>query len=34
MSDDFLYIEGVNFHFFQVIDQKFQMIYQKISNRV
>ena len=29
MSDDILYIEGVNFHFFQVIDQKFQMMYQK-----
>ena len=28
MSDDILYIEGVNFHFFQVIDQKFQMMYQ------
>ena len=28
MSDDFLYTERVDFHFFQVIDRKFQMIYQ------
>ena len=28
MSDDFLYTERVDFHFFQVIDRKFQMIYK------